>query len=185
MTKAVSVSGTIKPPAPSTTSGRSLAGGIELLHVDGDAGPPRRLMRGDRLGQHIGLGQDAVGRDLGQPAHDRGIGLRIGYRPAPASSSRRRAAPTSQADNDRLADIGVGAGDEKALHSGRCSKRVLLSEAGLYRANGNRGKGEWTRGGVSGDMAVAHAPFSCPRLAAFVASLPPPGRAGQDPAHGL
>ena len=32
----------------------------ELLHVDGDAGPPRRLVRRHGFGQKIGLGQDAA-----------------------------------------------------------------------------------------------------------------------------
>ncbi len=95
---------------------RPVAGGRdELLHVDGDAGPARRLMRGDRLGQHISLGQDALGRGLGQPAHDRGIRLRMiaGLHRLPVARAEPRHEPGG---NDRLADIGVGPGDEKALH---------------------------------------------------------------------
>ena len=105
----------MSPPAPSTTSGRSQGGGDELRHVDGDAGAPRRLMRGDRLGQDIGLGQDAVRRHAGKPPHDGGVGLRLGagLHRLPIAGVEPRQQPGR---DDGLADIGVGPGDEKALH---------------------------------------------------------------------
>ena len=89
---------------------------LQLSHVDGDAGAPRRLMRRDRLGQYIGLGQDAIGGDSGKPAHGNGVGLRL--RPClhrlPIESVEMGEEPGG---DDGLADIGVGACDEKALQS--------------------------------------------------------------------
>ncbi len=91
---------------------------LELRHVDGDACAPRRLVRRHRLGQHIGLGQDAVRGDFGEPAHGRGVGLWLGpgLHRLPIDAASRWV--SSQAETTRLADIGIGACDEKALQSG-------------------------------------------------------------------
>jgi hypothetical protein len=91
----------------------------ELLHVDGESGPARRLMRGNRLGQNIGLGQDALGRNLGQPAHDLGIRFRMIARlhRLPVARPESRHEPGR---DDRFADIRVGPRDEKALHLVLC-----------------------------------------------------------------
>ena len=51
---------------------RPFAGRDELLHVDGDAFRCAASC-GATGWEHIGLGQDALGRDLGQPAHGFGF----------------------------------------------------------------------------------------------------------------
>ena len=90
---------------------------LQLRHVDGDARAPRRLVRRHRLRQHIGLGQDTAGRDIGEPAHGHGVCLGLGpslYR-LPIIGIEMGHQPGR---DQRLADIGIGTCDEKALQSG-------------------------------------------------------------------
>ena len=162
----------MSPPAPSTTSGRSHAGGTSFAMSM--AMPARRAASCGAIGlrQDIGLGQDAVLPDAGEPA-------------APLSESVSGSVPGldrlpvigiemgQQPSRDhRLADIGIGACDEKSL-----AKRLIQGRA----AGSSLDPIAQGQGGVIGPCFGVYccSPRSSPYLVRFRR------RRGQDAAHGL
>jgi hypothetical protein len=89
---------------------------LEFRHVDANTGAPCGLMWCDRLWQHIGFGKDALVVDLGEPAHGHGVGFWLdpGLHRLPITCIEMAEQPRG---DDGLADIGIGACDEKALQS--------------------------------------------------------------------
>jgi hypothetical protein len=107
------VIGTSTPPAPSTTSGHRHRA-APAARVDRHAVDLGRAMRRAGRGQPIGLGQDVHGR---QPAQPRDGRRRRCLHPARLDrlpvSQPARPAPGERGGEHRLADIGVGAGDDE------------------------------------------------------------------------
>ena len=77
----------------------------QTLDVDLDAVALGGEMRRSGCRQPVDLGQNALGRQAGQPLHDLGVRLAVEARPAPASSSSRRARATSAGGEHGLADV--------------------------------------------------------------------------------